>query len=169
LNVPAAVVLDTVTDPAQRWFGLAPEMQPAKLPDGVAVGIASDPGADLAAFTTFTVLFSPDGRLVTNPTDVKVRFVKDAGGVQVCSQAFTNLNKTDPQPVPQPNWKIWDPATAVLADACVPAVRVFDFKPVIAMTVVADRKTYVDSYSRFLPIGPYLGGLLPGGSTKEGQ
>ena len=154
-----------------RFFSLPQGARPQKLPDGMGVG-----GGGLGTgFTTFTVVFAPDGRLVTSLGEIALRFVKPTArgrdtDYRYCStvfadQEYVETDADDPaehdDPLPQRDqWKIWS-LPAYLEPQYVRAVRIFDTKDT---TGLADDEmdSYLEDVRGYPPlaIGPYVGGLL---------
>ena len=141
-----------------------------RLPGGIAFGEVSDrfvndsgsykigslDDDDIANFTTFTIVFSPRGEVVTMPKnlsgdDVKVKFdVADslfaAGGTQLWDIDTANDDG--------------DAAAPHNGEEGVTAVTIFNFKHFQVLTA-AQRKAYLDEAGTFLPVNRYTGQIFP--------
>jgi hypothetical protein len=148
------------------------EIPPAKLPDGVMVGREdySQCGFNRGVFTTFTIVFAPDGTLVTQTGLVNARYVK---AVASPASWWTDELFRDPHDPNSPSsssriFKV-DDLTLELADSNVPpahfiptrAVRLLglkDFLPVEGNPAAANN--CVNTETTLLPVAPKVGGLL---------
>lgn len=173
------------TESAFRLFVRVPEIPPARLPNSVAVGRGEGfndcmnwvarpglPGRDpLRTFRTFTVVFAPDGHLVTTPGEVNPRYIRWQGVPnEYRADAMFCHWQVDPNITMQPKWKICDPRGGLdemTADPNLPlssiihtrAVRVVDLKAFMTIDD-AVKDQYLNEYACPLPIAPYVGGLL---------
>lgn len=151
-------------------FGSAGGYLSRRLPGGIAFGEVSDrfvndSGSykigslnddDIANFTTFTIVFSPRGEVVTMPkdlsgADVKVKFdaadpLFAAGDTRLWKIETAN---DDGNPNPPDN-----------GEEGVTAVTIFNFKDFQVLTA-ADRKAYLDEAGTFLPVNRYTGQIFP--------
>ncbi|NLF32347.1 MAG: prepilin-type N-terminal cleavage/methylation domain-containing protein [Planctomycetes bacterium] len=199
---PGTVLADVANGyPPMR---LAEGTRPARLPGGIGVGfvamrggvnVGGDPtGAygtvrnyvppvnDRAAmwhqtpFTTFTVLFDPDGRLVSEYRNgTQVRFVRVSGPTRYCSWLFSAKDdRDDRDPLEQSKiWNLPPDMTMVGAVNCSRpqvypvALCMFDAGAYDALETGGDPRSedgslerYLNLNARFLPIAPYIGGLI---------
>ncbi len=168
-------------------FAHVQDLPPTKFPEGVVVARDGNmPDFVQASFlytampfnaftrlkmmTTFTVLFGPDGHLVTDSlNEVTAKYVwlrpnvapaaaqpKDIlADDPFCSVDFNNAN--------MPSTRIFDPLDASYelarpaAIACPRAVRMLDVK---AFADTGYAQSYLDNNTQLLLIAPYVGGLL---------
>lgn len=157
-----------------KLFRHVPEIPPAKLPDGVAVGRQErfSECNQMEKYTTFTIVFAPDGRLVTAPGEVNARYVLklSAPNSYRADELFCDRDSSGPK-----EWKIFDPMMAIYEwkngaggpnSDCVPtlAVRVVDLKELGSSN---DKDFYLNEYAKPLPVAPYVGGLLRAAPRRE--
>jgi len=158
-------------------FRMVDGTQPARMPGRIGVGLVGGSLGDRyeflgalssrqgrtnmlpeEAFTTFTVLFDPDGRLVTGVGWIP--FIREsAPNVFYCSLLF------DSDPSNEDLTEIWAlPPDAAMHPA---AVCIFDDAAFDAMPLDGNdsltpgtKEYFLNSNARFLPVGPYVGGLI---------
>ncbi len=133
-------------DAGAAKFQKADGYDPVRMPGTMAFGELSSTfingsnyqGLDnLPDFTTFTVVFSPQGTLVEQVDGNNVSFDSS-------SPLFSGTSK------------LWEHATAE-GEPGVTAMTMFDYFELSARTTAADRATYLNEYGQFLPIGRYTG------------
>ena len=166
------------------------EVPPAKMPEGIMVVrgeayVDCDNWANLMrgagapwpidnwrTFGTFTVVFAPDGHLVTTPGEVVPRYVLALDLVNhnnyAADMLFCWRDRQSPATTYN-RWQFLDPrgclderTTAVASWFFEPvkAVRLVNIKEFRERTTVADKDQYLNDHASPLPIGPYVGGLL---------
>ncbi len=160
---------------------LAEGAQPVKLPGSLGVGVVlsaiGDNYANLAgwrsarrsdnidAFTTFTIMFDPDGRLVDRPAVGGIAFVREYGPKHYCSPLFVDRNPKDPAD-PTETRSIWSlPKYDVsgYVDTYVKAVCVFDgstYDNLPDSGPGSTKPSYLNDNAAFMPVAPYVGGLI---------
>ena len=135
----AAVVALDPNDP--NMFRLADGFSPQRMPGSVAMGELKDEFVSgnsyqnladdqIGDFTTFTVVFSPDGAIVGKVGDKQI----------VCAKV-------------QDLWSDFDPD----AEEGAAAVTIFDYDEFRARTTAQERADYLNANGRFLPINRYTG------------
>ncbi len=139
------------------YFELTQGTKPRRIPGSIAFGqltgtFVNNSGnyqnltdTNLPVFTTFTIVFSPSGQVVTNVNGGNVLFHDTATGL---------FNNADPA--------IWDLANAggAAGEPAATAVTMFDYTE-LAGRDAADRDNYLNEAGQFLPINVYTGQLFP--------
>jgi type II secretory pathway pseudopilin PulG len=160
-----AAVMQYDNDPTSTSFGKfvpVSGFKPQSMPGDMAFGGISDDyvlgsnyttdvNTDMEGFTTFNVIFSPDGSLFTGKingftpqieTDVKIF----GGDSATAKQQIWNHPGSLPDAGP------------TLDEAGVRAITAFHYK---ALKILPDKQGWLDKNGQFLCINPYTGKLLP--------
>jgi prepilin-type N-terminal cleavage/methylation domain-containing protein len=146
----AALIGEVQTDGSVLFKPLA-EFQPRRLPGGIAFGEVSedfvssggdytnvDGDAGLADFTSFTVVFSPEGVIVNQPLGEPVRLEGNNLLFGASAQA------------------VWSDLPAS-EEAGVRAVTYFNYAD---LKQASDRAEYLNDYGEFICLNPYTGQLM---------
>ncbi|MFW6154100.1 MAG: pilus assembly FimT family protein [Planctomycetota bacterium] len=170
-----------------RVMRLAEGTRPSRLPTGIGVGFVASHDEDVGdryesvnrivsplaqrdrwhetPFTTFTVLFDPDGHLVGSYQDYDpgddIAFAAQSGGDLYCDRLFSGAGGDDDDPA-----KIWvlppvDPNTGHYLYAI--AMCLYETEAYDALLVTdgpAGLANYLNENARFLPVAPSIGGLI---------
>lgn len=142
-------------DDANPKFTRPDIFMPQELPGGTALGqltskyvTSGDPGryrvssdSDLKNFCAFSLIFSPDGMVVTEVQGKNIRF-------DTAHAMFSGNEKT----------KLWDPGIADDKPG-VTAFTMFDYREVWKREP-ADRSDYLDKHGQFLPVNMHTGQLF---------
>jgi len=111
------------------------------------------------AFTTFTVLFDPDGRLATaGGESPSIPFIRGDSGVYWCSPLFDNQNGD----VEREIWELPPGADRYVTAVCLFDNTVFETLPMggTGAPVPGTKEYYLNESARFLVVSPYVGGLI---------
>ena len=151
-----AVVWDDPDTPEDNMLTLMPGCSPQRMPRHIALGRIDSayvtPGGDykglggdgLKGFTTFTVLFSSNGKVATQVAGQNLRFAPT-------DLLFTGAGK------------LWDYGTAG-GNTGLPgatALTIFNIEKFVFASDASDRAEYLDINGMFLPINLHTGRLLP--------
>ena len=171
-----------------RFFLHVPEIPPAKLPAGVVVSRMESFSScgDLPTFTTFTILFGPDGHLVTTSGEMNARFIMPLASVtpvrgnKLFDSAWLPIPREgfradelfcdfDDANAFQRHWKIFDPNVVVEEglDSSNPpnfvptrAVRLVNLRELRERGTAWEKDEFLKAHASPIPIAPYVGGLL---------
>ncbi len=138
---------------------------------GIAGARLTDP------FTTFTVVFDPDGRLVADLDENAFAFVRRGSDDNYyCSPLFVDRDPNNPPPPTDPPdtrsiWRLpkytFMVTGKLYVDTCVKAICVFDatvydnlqYKHKVGAGAVS-KEAYLNDNAAFMPVAPYVGGLI---------
>ena len=156
-----AVVWDDPDTPEDNMLTLMPGCSPQRMPRHIALGRIDSayvtPGGDykglggdgLKGFTTFTILFSPNGKVATQVEGQNLRFV--ASGEK--GLLFSG------------GGKLWDHSRAEGGTGTglpgATALTIFNIEKFVFASDASDRAEYLDINGMFLPINLHTGRLLP--------
>ena len=142
----AVMKYDSTTGKFVPVSGFPPQQMPADMAFGEistdyvsGSGYRSEVNSDLKGFTTFNVIFGPDGSLATTLP----------GGDPVIDTTAACFAGTDKQ-------KIWNPGD-VEVEAGVRAITAFHYRTLEAMP---NRQGWLEKNGQFLCVNPYTGKLL---------
>ncbi len=159
-----AAVMEYDKDPSSPSFGKfvpVAGFTPQQMPSDMAFGeitstyvtdggnYKSDVNTDLPDFTTFNIIFGPDGGLMTGLINSVPPQIETDESVKI----FGGATVTEKQ-------QIWDPAGPTLDEAGVRAITAFHYRTIKAMSD-ADRLDWLERNGQFLCINQYTGKLLP--------
>ncbi len=144
----------------QKVFDMADGAEATKLPGTMGGGevsakfVAGDnyiamSDTAVSDFTTFTVIFDPNGRLVTEVDGNDLKF--DSGSL---------LLEANPAAWTQRRKSIWERSVALKSEDGVRAFGLFDKAEFDLITEDDVRRVFLSNSARFLPINPYVGGLV---------